>query len=103
MKLSKFTHDFLLWALIAATVLLVVISAIVRDYAFIKNHPKSFIFETLVVSIAPSLVLAFVLFKTRNVKVKDTIVWFSLMVLKFAAFHVLFQLSGIYTVLFSSV
>ena len=101
MKLSKFTHDFLIWALIAATVMLIVISAIVRDYSFIKKNPNGFIFEMLAVSIVPPLVIAFVFFKTRGINVKDTIVWFILMVLKFAAFHLLFQLAGIYTVLFS--
>lgn len=101
MKLSKFTHDVLIWALIVATIMLIVISAIVRDYAFIKNNPKGFIFEMLAFSILPPLVIAFVFFKTRGITVKDTIVWFILMVLKFAAFHLLFQLSGVYTILFS--
>lgn len=101
MKLSKFTHDLSIWSLIIASIVLIIISAIVRDYKFIINNPKGFIFELLAFSIVPPLVIAFVFFKTRGITVKDTILWFVWMVLKFAAFHIFFQLSGVYTILFS--
>lgn len=83
----------------AALVVLIVTSAIVRDYYFIVANPGKFMIELVFFSVIPSLLIALVIFKTRNIPVKDTISWLLVMIFKFAVFHILFQLSGIYTVI----
>ena len=100
MKLSKFAHDLFVWSLVTAAAVLVVIAIFVRDYEFIVKNTKGFVWEMVVFSIIPPLIIAFVFFKTRKINVKDSLTWFGVMVAKFAIFHVLFQLSGIYTILF---
>lgn len=100
MKLDKFAHDLFLWSLIAAIIVLIIISIFVRDYEFIVKNPKGFIWEMIVFSVIPPLIIVFVFFKTRKINVKDSLTWLGLMIAKFAIFHVLFQLAGIYSILF---
>lgn len=100
-KLSIWINQTILWSLIAAVMILVITSLMVRDYAFIVNHPKKFMWELMFFSVIPSLMIALVFAKTRKIPVKDTVSWFVALVVKFAIFHVLFQMSGVYTVLFT--
>lgn len=100
MKLDKLAHDLTVWTLIIASIFLVIISAIVRDYNYIVQNTKGFVIEMIMFSFLPPLVISLVFFKTRKVTIKDTLVWYCLMVIKFAVFHILFQLSGIYTIFF---
>lgn len=100
MKLNKFAHDLTFWSLVVATVILVIISAIVRDYKYMVTNTTGFIIEMVLFSTLPPLVISLVFFKTRNITKKESIIWFLYMVLKFAIFHILFQLAGIYTIFF---
>lgn len=100
-KLSRTLNKIIFWSLIAATVVLFITSLIVRDYYFIVEHPWLFFWELLCFSIIPALLIAFVIAKTRNLPVKDTFTWLVAMVIKFSIFHILFQLSGVYTVMLS--
>jgi hypothetical protein len=102
MRLSKFVNKVILWTMIIAFIFLVITSIIVRDYDFIIKHPYDFIWELLFFSVVPSLIFVFIFVKTRNIKIKKTIPWFLVMVIKFAIFHLLFQLSGVYTVVFEN-
>lgn len=103
MRISKFVNKVILWSIIIAFVFLVITSLLVRDYYFIIKHPYDFIWELLFFSVVPSLLFVFIFVKTRNIPVKDTIPWFIAMVVKFAIFHILFQLSGVYTVIFQNI
>lgn len=100
-KLSTTVNYVILWTVIAALVFLIVTSIIVRDYEFIIKSPGLFIIEILFFSVIPALIIVFIMARTRNMPVKDTLGWLIAMIFKFSIFHVLFQLSGVYTVLFN--
>lgn len=102
-KVSKFVNNGIIWSLGIGVVLLVITSIIVRDYDFIVKHPLSFTLELLVLSVVSSLLICVVFLRTRNIPVKDVFAWFIAITVKFALFHILFQLSGVYTVLFQPV
>lgn len=101
-KLSKWINKAILWSLLAAFSILVITSLVVRDYGFIVDHPWLFSLELIFFSLVPSILIAFVFVKTRSIKVKEGIHWLIALTLKFAVFHILFQLSGVYSVLFTS-
>jgi hypothetical protein len=98
-KLSRTLNQVIFWSLIIATIVLVITSLIVRDYYFIVEHPWLFVWELLCFSVIPSLLIVFVMAKTRSISVKDVFKWLIAMIIKFAVFHILFQLSGVYTVI----
>lgn len=100
-RVSKFLNYAIVSTLVVATIVLVITSVIVRDIAFIQQHPLKFLLELFFMSVVSSLIICLVFARTRGVKVRDTITWFFALVAKFAIFHVLFQLSGIYTVMFT--
>lgn len=102
MQLSTAVKHIVFWSLVAASVFLVITSIIVRDYSFIVNHPIAFTVEMIFFSVVCSFIIAVVFARTRKINVKETWIWFATMVIKFALFHVLFQLSGIYTVMLST-
>lgn len=102
MKIGKAVKTIVLWGLILAAVGLIVTSIIVRDYSFIVEHPFAFCIELVFFSVVCSLIIAVVFARTRKISIKEIWTWFFAMVLKFAAFHILFQLSGVYTVLLYS-
>jgi hypothetical protein len=101
MKLSKAVKHIVFWSLIAFSVFLVITSIIVHDYSFIVDHPIAFTVEMVFFSVVCAFIIAVVFARTRKINVKETWIWFTTMVIKFALFHVLFQLSGIYTVILS--
>lgn len=101
MKLSKAVKSIILWSLIVGAVGLIITSIIIRDYGFIVQHPIAFAVELIFFSVVCALIIAVVFARTRRINIKDIWSWFFAMVFKFAAFHVLFQLSGVYTVLLS--
>lgn len=99
-RVAKWVNRVIVIAVIAALIALVVTSILVRDYRFIVDSPVKFTIELIAFSVLPSLFVAIVLVKTRNIPVKDSLLWFLGMLVKFAIFHVLLQLSGVYTILF---
>jgi len=101
MRLTKFLNQVIVWGLVAALLILVITSLIVRDYGFIIHHPLPFIVELLFFSLIPSLFIIIVFVRTRHIPVKDSLNWLGVLTVKFAMFHILFQLSGVYTVLFT--
>lgn len=101
MRLSRFLNQVIVWGLVTALLVLVVTSLIVRDYGFIVQNPWPFIVELFFFSLIPSLFIIIVFVRTRHIPVKDSLNWLGVLTVKFAMFHILFQLSGVYTVLFS--
>lgn len=102
MNISKWVNRYIFIGLVVALIALLVTSIMVRDYKFIVEHPWAFVIELLFFSAIPSLLIAIVFVKTRRITIKDGIIWFFVMMIKFAAFHILLQLSGVYTVLFQT-
>lgn len=100
--LSSLLNKVIMWSLIIATAVLIITSILVKDVGFIKSDPIAFLIELLFISVISSLIICVVFAKTRNVKVKDTITWFLALMAKFAIFHVLFQLSGVYSAMFDT-
>jgi hypothetical protein len=95
MNIPKFMKRLLYWSIGIGLVILIITAFFVRDYHFIVQHPYYFLIEVLVFSIVPSLVVL-ILIKTRELPVKESLFWFLILAGKFALFHIVTQLSGIY-------
>jgi len=78
---------------------LIALAAIVHDYSIIVNKPFLFAIETMLMSLLPGIPILFFVV-TRNITWKKAWVWFASLSIKFAIFHVLSQLSGLYNWLF---
>ena len=86
---------------IVVVIILIIASSIVRDYQYIIEHPIYFCIETIMMGILPALPLT-IFFITRNLTQKQVIIMYIIMVIQLSAIHILTQLSGVYTVVFSS-
>lgn len=94
---------FMLILLIASLILLIVTSIMIRDVDFIRTHPYDFVMELIFISFVPALLMVFVFARTRRLSKYDTVIWFIKVLLKLMIFHILFQLSGIYTYAFGQI
>lgn len=100
MDFGKITAEVSFWAIIVAIVILIIPAVIVRDYHYMVEHPIYFAIETLAMGILPAFpVLVFYI--TRGTNLKHTLVTFAILVVKFAILHILIQLAGVYTYIFS--
>jgi hypothetical protein len=79
---------------------LLALSMIVRDYKLIVERPFIFIIELLLMSLLPGIPILFFVV-SRGTTLTQAWVWFVSLSAKFAIFHVLSQLSGFYTWIFS--
>jgi uncharacterized membrane protein YvlD (DUF360 family) len=86
--------------IIVSIVVLGIFSFIVKDISFIKEYPLDFFIELIFVSVVPALLMVFVFARTRNMSPNTTLVWFLSVLIKLMIFHILFQLSGLYTYAF---
>lgn len=86
--------------LVLGAVYLFVLSIIIRDYQIIVDRPFIFIIELLFIMLLPAIPLFFFIF-SRNMPLKDAIIWASSVAGKFGIGHILLQLSGTYTYLFT--
>lgn len=84
------------YGVFAAAVALMVTAAVVRDAAFMAEHPVRFAVETLLVAYVPAAVVVGVMQRTRDLTTRDSLLWIALLGVKLALFHVLLQLSGVY-------
>lgn len=85
--------------IVAGLIFLLALAAVVRDTEFITKHPIMFIIETIAMFVFPGLpILMFML--TQDVKVTVAFKFFISIGIKFAIFHVLFHLAGMYRILF---
>jgi hypothetical protein len=80
--------------------LLFAIGLVVRDFEVIKKRPVIFILETLLISVLPAVPILFFVV-SRGITMEVALTWLYGMCIKFAILHILFQISGFYTFLFS--
>lgn len=80
---------------------MLVLSMIVRDLEFIKEHASEFFVELIAVALFPSMIIVLVFSRTRGLSKKDAVFWFFSFFLKFAIFHILFQTTGLYGSIFN--
>jgi hypothetical protein len=73
---------------------------VVRDVDIIKRSPLLFIIETILVSLLPAIPIFFFVI-SREISFAVATAWVYGLSIKFAVFHVLFQVSGFYTYMFS--
>lgn len=88
-------------AIVLGLIYLTIVSVIVSDVNYPRNHPWLFTLETLLFSLGCGAVIFLMAYgrdKIRNV----TFVQFAILSLKFGLFHILLQFSGYYTYAFSS-
>lgn len=99
--LFKRFEKLLLLAIILAYAFLMYMALKVRFTSFIKNYPMRFVTELLLFSLLPAIPL-YVFVDTRGISKRDGTMWFAGLWLKFAALHVLFELSGVYNYYFGN-
>lgn len=88
--------------LVIAFIYLLVLSIIVRDYKIIVERPFLFTLELIFMTVLPAIPILF--FKiSRNIPMKDAIIWTVNFAWQAGAFHVVLQLSGIYSYLFGMI
>ena len=89
--------------LVISFLVLLISSIIVADTKYIENHPFRFFFETFFMGIMTSIPIAYLSYMrgaTSNSKIfRDSCLFF----LKIVLIHLGFQLSGVYTAVFSAV
>jgi hypothetical protein len=91
------------WGAIALVILaflyLVIVSFIVRDVKYPKEHPYLFTLETLLVGLGGSASIFLMAYGRDKITI-STVMEFLLLAVKFSVFHILFQLSGFYDYVF---
>jgi len=81
--------------IVIGLIILIPLAIIRRHFDFIKSHPVAFTIETILVGLLPALpLLAFI--QTRGVDSSMAYKLFYGLIVKFAAFHVLLEISGYY-------
>lgn len=100
---SDQSYDLVKYSLLTiiggSVVVLIVLSALVRDVAFIKRFPKWFAAELVIMGILGAVPLLFVCYSRGSV-VSSSLIEFAILVLKFSILHVGLQISGVYTHMF---
>jgi hypothetical protein len=97
---NTWVADAIVLILAASFVFLSTVSAINRDLVYPSKNPVNFTIETLLMALAPSLVL-FAMTTLRGYKISaSTYEDFSLLVVKFGVLHLLLQFSGFYSYVF---
>jgi hypothetical protein len=76
------------------------VSVVARDVEILKKKPFIFAIELLLVSLLPALPILFFVV-SRGLDIATAITWMYGLSIKFALFHLVFQLSGFYTYLFT--
>lgn len=79
---------------------LLALTVIVRDVNLIRSKPLVFIVELILMTVLPGIPILFFVI-SRGISWDRAWVWFSSLSVKFAIFHVLSQLSGLYTWVFA--
>lgn len=102
-NISDSVYHFIKYAVILGLslsfIVLTATSILVRDTGYIKNHPKFFLSETLIMGLLTSIPILYISY-LRGGNKKETIQEFAMLFFKIVFLHVTFQLSGIYSVLF---
>jgi hypothetical protein len=100
-SISQFIANVMIWGVFFGLGALFIAALFVRDYKYIVDQPAYFILETLIFSAVFACLFTVIFAKTRNIPGKTALVWYFVTLLKFAVFHILTQLAGVYTIIFS--
>jgi len=87
--------------LVFALVYLFVLSIIVRDYRMIVERPFIFVVELIFMMVLPALPILF-FYVSRGTDFHKAMAWASSLAAKFGIFHIVMQLSGMYSFLFAT-
>lgn len=100
----QFAYLFMEYGLIAIFILgfalFFAIALVARDVDIIRKKPFVFAIETILISVIPAIPLFF-FSVSRGIEFRKTLTWVIGLSIKFAVFHIIFQLSGFYTFMFS--
>ena len=91
----------MLFCIVGGVVALAGMSAIIKDIEFIKKEPFKFTIETLIMALLPTIAFVGVIYLRTNKFNNKNIIESSVLFAKFAALHVLLQISGYYRYVFS--
>ncbi len=83
--------------MLLSIVVLLIVSVFVHDYDFITKHPDMFFLEILFLCVIPGVIIGLIFTITRKLRRQDSVYWTFIIILKLLIFHILFQLSGIYS------
>ena len=100
-SISQFVTNVMIWGVFFGLGALFITAIIVFDYKFIVAQPTYFVLETIIFSAVFSCLFVVIFAKTRNVTADTAWKWYFITLIKFAAFHILTQLAGVYTIIFS--
>ena len=98
---NELISGLLLFVIFGGVAGLAGMGVIIKDYDFIIKKPNVFIIETLLISILPSIAFAYVIFYRTKHITSANIFELIILSLKFAALHVLLQISGYYRYVFN--
>lgn len=100
----QFAYLFLEYGLIAIFILgfalFFAVALIARDVDIIRKRPIIFALETILIAVVPALPLFFFSI-SRGIPWMQSLSWVIALSIKFAVFHIIFQLSGFYTFMFT--
>ena len=82
---------------------LTIASIIVQDVEYPKKNPLRFLLELVIMSIAATFPYTYIHWLRNGGSHKNYVFSHSILVMKFAIFHVLLQFSGFYTALFKAI
>jgi len=95
----KIVKNFTIIGIVIGFSILLIFSVLVHDINYMKNHPRYFVSETLIMAILTTLPIVY-LSILRGANKQETIKGSGLIFLKIVLLHIGFQLSGIYSVVF---
>jgi len=96
-QVTKFVLYGFYTFLVVSLIVLIATSIIVHDVSFIKANPRGFFIESFFVTMGMTLALAYGLKFSRGIRIRDNLVMMITIVVKVLIFHVLLELSGVYS------
>jgi hypothetical protein len=103
--MNRWIFDLIYWGtlivIIGSILVLSITAFIVRDVKHIKEHPIQFLVETGIIGFLMGAIIL-VMGYLRNIPWEQQKILFFTLAMKIIILHVLFELSGVYTVGFAS-
>lgn len=105
MRASEYANNITQYGALALIIVcfiyLTIMSILIRDLTFPKEHPFLFTAETLLFGLSGSLIILFIAYGRDSFYNKDTFIIFGSLFVKFCLFHILLQFSGFYSYVFN--
>ena len=99
---NNLISGIMLFSIVSGIAALSGMSAIIKDLEYIINEPFKFTIELLLMGLLPTIpIVAIIYFRTNKFNFQNKLESFALFT-KFAAFHVLLQISGYYRYVFGA-